>query len=169
MIHYVGDDIAKKKACITKRLQFFVICLPPIISEFSINTTVISGIFGGVCAMVILGATGILLTRKYSKGCFSKADEKSEETSRNPDAPVDTVPSARDSEIYTEIVLLSLYAILATSSFLTQETSDCQAKRSGETSFTVQTTDPSQYEELRASVSNTYTKLDRTMNENICK
>ncbi|XP_052803439.1 fucolectin-2-like isoform X3 [Mya arenaria] len=128
--------------------EFFHLCEVEVMaypSEFSINTTVISGIFGGVCAMVILGATGILLTRKYSKGCFSKADEKSEETSRNPDAPVDTVPSARDSEIYTEI----------------EETSDCQAKRSGETSFTVQTTDPSQYEELRASVSNTYTKLER--------
>ncbi|XP_052806764.1 uncharacterized protein LOC128236014 isoform X2 [Mya arenaria] len=135
--------------------EFFHLCEVEVMaypSEFPLNTTVISGIFGGFCAMVILGATGILLTRKYSKGCFSKADEKSEETSRNPDAPVDTVPSARDSEIYTEI-----------------ETSDCQAKRTGETSFTVQTTDPSQYEELRASVSNTYTKLDRTMNENICK
>ncbi|WAR05525.1 hypothetical protein MAR_020894, partial [Mya arenaria] len=71
-----------------------------------------------------------------SKTTAKGNNEKSEETSRNPDAPVDTVPSARDSEIYTEIVR--------------EETSDCQAKRTGETSFTVQTTDPSQYEELRA-------------------
>ncbi|XP_052803754.1 uncharacterized protein LOC128233914 isoform X2 [Mya arenaria] len=76
--------------------------------EFPVNTTVISGIIGGVCALVIgcaIGAAGILLKRKISKGCCQKAGEKSEETSRNPDAQADTVPSARDLEMYTEIVV----------------------------------------------------------------
>ncbi|WAR05931.1 FUCL6-like protein, partial [Mya arenaria] len=71
--------------------------------EFPVNRTVISGILGGVCSLVFLGAVGNLLKRKISNGCCPKVDEKSDETSRNPDAPVDTVPSARDSEIYTEI------------------------------------------------------------------
>ncbi|WAR05461.1 hypothetical protein MAR_020830, partial [Mya arenaria] len=122
---------------------------------FPINTTVISGTIGGVCALIILGAAGILLRRNISNGCCHRADEKSDETSRNPDAPVDTVPSARDSEIYTKI----------------EETSDRQANcsRTGESSFTVQTTETSQYEELRARESNTYTELDSPMYENICK
>ncbi|XP_052806584.1 uncharacterized protein LOC128235831 [Mya arenaria] len=115
--------------------------------EFPVNRTVKSGILGGVCSLVFLGAVGNLLKRKISNGCCPKADEKSDETSRNPDAPVDTVPSARDLEIYTEI----------------EETSDSQANRTSESSFTVQTTEPSQYEELSARRSKTYTEIGNGM------
>ncbi|WAR05925.1 hypothetical protein MAR_021294, partial [Mya arenaria] len=92
---------------------------------FPINTTVISGTIGGVCALIILGAAGILLRRNISNGCCHRAEE----------------------------------------------TSDRQANcsRTGESSFTVQTTETSQYEELRARESNTYTELDSPMYENICK
>ncbi|XP_052805647.1 uncharacterized protein LOC128235011 [Mya arenaria] len=123
--------------------------------EFPVNRTVISGIIGGVCSLVILGAAGILLKRKITMGGCQKADEKSEETNRNPDAPVDTVPSARDSEIYTEI----------------GETSDRQGncRRTVESSFTVQTNDLLHYMEFGARVSEPYTELDNPIYENIHK
>ncbi|XP_052803706.1 uncharacterized protein LOC128233878 isoform X1 [Mya arenaria] len=123
--------------------------------EFPVNRTVISGIIGGVCSLVILGAAGILLKRKITMGGCQKADEKSAETSRNPDAPVDTVPSARDSEIYTEI----------------GETSDRQGncRRTVESSFTVQTNDLLHYMEFGARVSEPYTELDNPIYENIHK
>ncbi|XP_052803753.1 uncharacterized protein LOC128233914 isoform X1 [Mya arenaria] len=126
--------------------------------EFPVNTTVISGIIGGVCALVIgcaIGAAGILLKRKISKGCCQKAGEKSEETSRNPDAQADTVPSARDLEMYTEI----------------GEISDRQGncRRTGESSFTVQTNDLLHYREFGARVSEPYTELDNPIYENIRK
>ncbi|XP_052806582.1 uncharacterized protein LOC128235828 [Mya arenaria] len=41
--------------------------------EFPINTTVISGTIGGVCALIILGAAGILLRRNISNGCCHRA------------------------------------------------------------------------------------------------
>ncbi|WAR05899.1 FUCL6-like protein [Mya arenaria] len=84
------------------------------VKEFPVNTTVISGI-GGVCALVILGAAGILLKRKISNGYCHKADETSER----------------------------------------QE----NCSRTGESSFTVQTMEPSLYEELSLRESKTYTEL----------
>ncbi|XP_052769837.1 uncharacterized protein LOC128209637 isoform X2 [Mya arenaria] len=69
----------------------------------AVDFKVISAIIGGVCALVILGVAGIFLKRKFSNPRLSKADEKSEETSRRPDETDTSFPLARLYETPAEI------------------------------------------------------------------
>ncbi|WAR06016.1 FUCL-like protein [Mya arenaria] len=95
--------------------------------------------------------------------------EKSEETSRNPDAQADTVPSARDLEMYTEIgnAENKNKLLLIKQGEISDRQGNC--RRTGESSFTVQTNDLLHYREFGARVSEPYTELDNPIYENIRK
>ncbi|WAQ94883.1 hypothetical protein MAR_007354 [Mya arenaria] len=71
--------------------------------SFVVQLTGILVFIGDFCALVILGSVGIFLKRKFSNQRFSKADEKSEQTSPRPDETNTTFPLSRVIETSTEI------------------------------------------------------------------